>query len=289
MIKKIAVIGATGVLGKPVTIELVNAGFSVTALVRNLSKAKSMLPNEVNLVEGDLTQMSDIITALTAQEAVYLSLNLNTSFRKDDFHPEIEGLQNILSATYQTHVKRIALLSSLVMHYQGIEGFDWWAFTIKHNAVKMIRESGIPYTIFYPSTFFENFTDHYRQGSKIILAGKSLFPQWFIGAEDYGRQVARSFQILTNENKEYPIQGLESFTTDKAAKEYVSHHTKEKLSITNAPLWLVRFFGLFSNKANYGAHIIEALNNYPEKFESEKTWQELGKPTLTLKEFANRN
>ncbi len=33
-------------------------------------------------------------------------------------------------------------------------------------------------------------------------------------------------------------------------------------------------------------HIIEALNNYPEKFEAQSTWNELGKPSITLKDFA---
>jgi hypothetical protein len=36
---------------------------------------------------------------------------------------------------------------------------------------------------------------------------------------------------------------------------------------------------------NYGYHILEALNNYPEKFEAEKTWQQLGSPKITLEEF----
>jgi len=40
--------------------------------------------------------------------------------------------------------------------------------------------------------------------------------------------------------------------------------------------------GLFSQKMNYVAHICEALNKYPEKFESETTWKDLGKPAITL-------
>jgi len=40
---------------------------------------------------------------------------------------------------------------------------------------------------------------------------------------------------------------------------------------------------------NYGYHILEALNNYPEKMEAETTWQQLGKPKITLGEFSKRN
>lgn len=40
--KKIIVIGATGMLGKPVTKQLAHAGFDVTLLVRNINKAKNI-------------------------------------------------------------------------------------------------------------------------------------------------------------------------------------------------------------------------------------------------------
>jgi hypothetical protein len=40
----------------------------------------------------------------------------------------------------------------------------------------------------------------------------------------------------------------------------------------------LKFFGHLSKKFNYAAKIVDALNNYPEKFEAEKTWKDLGKP-----------
>ena len=52
-IHKVAVIGATGMLGIPVTQALVAAGYAVTALVRNAPSARRVLPPEVALVEAD--------------------------------------------------------------------------------------------------------------------------------------------------------------------------------------------------------------------------------------------
>ena len=43
-IKKIAMIGATGMLGMPVAIALLEAGFEVTALARNPASARRALP-----------------------------------------------------------------------------------------------------------------------------------------------------------------------------------------------------------------------------------------------------
>jgi hypothetical protein len=132
----------------------------------------------------------------------------------------------------------------------------------------------------------ESLSGMYKQGKMLMLSGKSSYPMYFISAMDYGNQVARSFRILNNENKEYVIQGKESFTADDAVRIFKTNYRKEKLFISKAPLGMLKFFGNFNTKMNYGAHIIEALNNYPEKFEAEATWKELGEPEMTIKRYA---
>ena len=118
-----------------------------------------------------------------------------------------------------------------------------------------------------------------------MMLGDSVAPMWFIAAEDFAKQVAIALQF--NGNKEYVIQGLEPFTFDEAAKVMTGNSKKKKLKIIKAPIGLIRFFGKFNARMNYGARICEALNKYPEKFESEETWKELGKPVISLKDFAS--
>src|SRR5688572_17299873 len=138
MIKNILVIGATGMLGKPVTKELVNAGFNVSALVRNPEKAKKELPANVKLIKGDISSEKDLVNAMQGQDAVYLSLSIKQTEKRSAFHSEELGMQNVIKAAKQQNIKRIGYLSSLVMFYQGMNGFNWWVFDIKHKAVEMI-------------------------------------------------------------------------------------------------------------------------------------------------------
>ncbi len=287
MIKNILVIGSTGMLGKPVTLQLVNAGFNVSALVRSPENAKKELPAAVKLIKGDISSESDLANAMEGQDAVYLSLSIKQSEKKDAFHSEEGGIENVLKVAKQKNIKKIAYLSSLVMFYQGMNGFNWWVFDIKHKAVKMIKESGIPYTIFYPSNFIESLGGMYKQGKRLLLAGTSAHPMYFISAVDFGKQVAKSFSIQMSENKEYIIQGTEAYNADDAVKLFKENYKKEKLSISKAPLGMLKFLGAFNTKMNYGAHILEALNNYPEKFAAENTWKELGKPEMTIKRYAS--
>lgn len=288
MSKKIAIIGATGMLGKPVAKAFCNSGYDVTVLVRNVVKAKNLLPENIRIVEGDIRNTSDLQKLLSDNDYLYLSLNIKQDEKPSDFHAEEQGLANILQVAKACGTKRIGFISSLVMNYQGTNGFNWWVFVLKHKAVAMIKESGIPYTIFYPSAFMDNFHSTYRQGKRLLLAGESRERMYFIAGADFARQVVRSFDQLTTENREYAIQGPEAFTSDEATLVFQKFYTKEKLSISRAPLGLLKFLSVFSQKIDYGVHIIEALNNYPEKFEAQKTWEDLGKPTTTLKDFAQQ-
>jgi hypothetical protein len=111
---------------------------------------------------------------------------------------------------------------------------------------------------------------------------------WFIAAEDFAKQVARSLQFADWANHEYIIQGPEPFNYDQAAEIFIKNYPNQHLKIFRAPLGLLKFFGNFIPKMKYGAKICDALNKYPEKFESERTWNELGKPIITLAEFAKQ-
>ena len=95
MSKKITVIGATGMIGIPVTYELIKAGFEVTALVRNIEKAKQIFPIGVIFVKGDIQNINDISNALKNADAVYINISTTASDKENEFNPEIG---NILSA-----------------------------------------------------------------------------------------------------------------------------------------------------------------------------------------------
>ena len=276
-------------LGQPVAKAFIDAGFDVTLFVRALPKARQVFGNSVKLVEGDLQDTASLKQLLEGQEGLYLNLSVKQTSSQTQFQPEREGLDNILQLAKQAGLKRIGYLSSLAHLYQGQNGFSWWVFDIKKEAVEKIKNSGIAYTIFYPSTFMESFDKGaYRLGNSIALAGTSKHKMFLIAGSDYGKQVVNAFQ-LNNGNQDYVVQGPEGFTADEAASFYVENYKRNKVKIKKAPMGMLRFLGQFSNKFSYGANIVEALNNYPEKFEAARTWQELGTPQTTFMEYIRRS
>jgi nucleoside-diphosphate-sugar epimerase len=281
--QKILFIGASGMLGRPVALELMRAGFPVTFLARDVEKMRKLFPNAA-IVKGDVFDVASLEAAMAGQEIVYLNLSVAQSSKKTDPQPEREGINNIIEAAKKTGVKRIVYLSSLIKNYEGMNGFNWWAFQIKHAAVNAIKKSGLNYSIFYPSTFMECLDKQMLQGTRIMLAGKSEAPMWFIAGKDFGVQVAWAMKKAGDSNQEYNVQGLEPYTSDEAAKVFTGN-VKSNIKIMRAPLTPLKYLGIFNQRMNYAYHICEALNKYPEKFESENTWNDLGKPSTTLAEY----
>jgi uncharacterized protein YbjT (DUF2867 family) len=281
--QKILFIGASGMLGKPVALELLRGGFEVSLLGRDTEKLQKLFPN-IPVFKGDVFDVASLEAAMKGHEIVYLNLSISQTSKKSDRQAEREGVDNVIKAAKNTGVKRICYVSSLIKNYQGMNGFKWWAFEIKQAAVDAIKKSGLNYSIFYPSTFMETLDKQMLQGTRLMLAGRSEAPMWFIAAKDFGVQVAWALKKAGDENQEYIIQGWEPYTFDEAAKIFCENY-KAPVKILRAPLTPIKFLGLLNQRMNYTYHICEALNKYPEKFESENTWNDLGKPSTTLVEY----
>lgn len=284
--KKIAIVGATGMLGQPVTEVLLDAGHTLRLLVRDPEKALSAFGTKVEIRKGDLQDKEAILEFLSGQDLLYLNLSVDPTSAEGDFQAEREGLHYLLEAAKTTGIQRVLYLSSMVHFYQGK---PWWVWDIKREAIKRIKSSGLAYTVFYPSTFMESFIKGaYRQGNFITLAGRSLVPMYLIAGEDFGRQVAQSI-ALDRENAEYYVQGKEGFTADQAARLAARYSKNPKLRVVKMPLEVLSVLGYFSNKMRYGYRMLQALNTYPETFQAQSTWTRLGVPKITFSEYLQKS
>lgn len=284
MQKKITVIGATGLLGIPVTKALLKAGFEVTAMVRSPDKAQQIFPAGVHFIKGDLQKKADILAATQAADGVYISLNATFMDKESGFNPEREGLDNILEVLKSTSVKQVGFLSSfLARDYKG----DWWVMKMKQAALSKIKNSGLPYTIFYAASFMENLESSMRNGKAINTIGKpSPKLSWWIAAEDFANQVVRAFSLESAINKEYSIQGPKGLTSVDAIKIYIANNHREHLKMANLPMGMAKLLSIFITPLKFAVPLIKTINNDREKFEANKTWEELGKPQITIETFA---
>ncbi|MDP2350677.1 MAG: complex I NDUFA9 subunit family protein [Chloroflexota bacterium] len=167
----VLVTGASGFVGSHLTPALIDAGHHVLALVRDDEAAavveRRLGPGQRGSLEtrrGDVTKPGSLTAALAGADAV---LHLAAVARDWDGGATVrlvntEGTRNVLSAASTAGVRRFVHLGALgviddpTLHYASS----------KAQAMTLVRESGLDWTILSPSLLFGP-----RDGFFNILAG----------------------------------------------------------------------------------------------------------------------
>jgi hypothetical protein len=82
------------------------------------------------------------------------------------------------------------------------------------------------------------------------------------------------------------VQGPEALFTEEAVDIFIQHYKKQNLKKAKAPIGLLKFIGLFNPQLAYISKILDIINTTPEPFMAQQTWDELGKPEITIKAYA---
>jgi len=144
---KVLVVGATGSIGRLVVSAAARHGLSVRALVRDVAPARRLLP-DAELVTGDLTDPDTVTAAVHDVDAVVFTHGSAGGAYED---VDYGGVAGVLRALGDRRA-RIALMTSINVTrsdagaYQGL--MDW-----KRRSERLVRASGLPYTIVRPGWF----------------------------------------------------------------------------------------------------------------------------------------
>ena len=157
---------------------------------------------------------------------------------------------------------------------------------IRIEGQKFIEQSGINYTIFDPTMFMDNIPNQIK-GKTIEWVGNAPTNFYWITANDYAKQVLNAINNPNAINKHYAIQGQTGLSPQEAFKLFIENYD-ETLKVKSFPLWMVKAIGLFSPKMKFLGHMFSYFDNTPDPFYADETWQELGKPTTTIEEFARQ-
>jgi len=181
-INKIFVTGATGNQGGATVKSLLDKGFSVKALVRNALNAKFDPHKNLEIIKGDLNEISSYRQQLQDCDGVFCNLVFKYGIEK-----EIKQGFELINASKESNIKYF-VYSSVIGCDQNT-GIPHWES--KNKIENHIKASGINYTILRPSSLYENLL--IPQVKSRILKGKLVLPtkkntvQQFISSEDIGK------------------------------------------------------------------------------------------------------
>ena len=115
---KALVTGATGLIGNALAKRLAREGHDVRALVRDAGRARPLLPLEVGLVPGDLTDPTSLREATRGAEVVFHAAGAPEQWIRDESVYEKvnrQGTVNVLSAARAEGVRRVVYTSSMIV------------------------------------------------------------------------------------------------------------------------------------------------------------------------------
>lgn len=110
------VTGSTGLIGNAIVRGLVDRGTPVRALVRDLERARPMLPDGVELVVGDVTAPATLAAAVDGAHVVFHAAGLPEQFLRDERKftaVNVDGTRHLLAAAHQAGVHRVVHTSTM--------------------------------------------------------------------------------------------------------------------------------------------------------------------------------
>ena len=167
---RLAVIGATGTIGREIVAQALDAGHAVTALVRTPSKLEIEHP-DLTVIEGSALSVDSVTEAVRGHDAVLLTMGggLRGTTRSDGTRATIRAMQ-------ATGVRRLICQTTLGAGDSRANLNLWWKYVMfglllrgayrdHHVQEDLVRASGLDWTIIRPAAFTDGErTGEYRHG-----------------------------------------------------------------------------------------------------------------------------
>src|SRR5262245_19558387 len=153
----ILVTGADGFVGRHLIARLAREGERPLALVRNVSRARKVLPEQgVAMVEGDTTSYVTLARALedTGVDSVvhcaFITANRKQKTGVNYYQTNVLGTRNLVAASKEVGVKRIVVMGGLGTKPDKPRSY----MQGRYEADQAVKNSGLAYSILGPSVQF---------------------------------------------------------------------------------------------------------------------------------------
>lgn len=145
----VLLIGGTGSIGREVVRRLDEQGHRARVLTRDVGRAQRSLPPTVEAVQGDLTNVASLRAALEATSSVVMTHGApygSGSYEAIDY-----GAVPMLLEALDGRGVRVTLMTSIGVTDSGSSARD--VLEWKRRGERLLRVSGLPYTIVRPGWF----------------------------------------------------------------------------------------------------------------------------------------
>ena len=258
------IIGGTGTLGRQMVLQALMKGYPVRCMVRNFRKANFLKEWGVELVYGDLTKPETLPPCFKGITAV---IDASTS-RPDEFESlkkvDWNGKIALIEAAKAANIKRFIFFSA-----QNVEQFENIPLMkLKYGIEQKLEQSGIPYTIFRLTGFYQGLIEQYAipilENLPIWVTNENTYIA-YMDTQDIAKFSMRALQIPQTVNQTFFLSGLKGWVSSEIITlcEQLAGQTAKVQRVPLLVLKLIsNFFGFFEWGQNISDRLafVEILN-----------------------------
>jgi uncharacterized protein YbjT (DUF2867 family) len=274
MTEKILILGATGLLGEPVTRHLKEDGFDVRIMARDTAKAERIFGEGYEIVKGDAECAADIAEAMEGCQAVHLSLSGEV---------ELAAVQQVAHLAREKGIGRISYISGCTV----MEDNRWFPMIDnKLHAEDALHLSGAVVMVFAPTWPME-MLPRYARGGKPLLIGRQTFDVHFYAAADLARMISTAYQMAAESHQRFIIHGPEAVPFKGALLRYCKVFHPEVTKVSGMPVWFVKLLAMLmrNDLMKFGADLAGYFDRVGELGDPSETNRLLGPASVTLDEW----
>lgn len=252
---KILLTGGTGFVGAGVRRELKALGHDVRVLLRPQSVGKIDAREGIDVVVGDVLDSQACLRATTDCGAVVHMVGIRREIPQQGITYEAmhtEATYTVVDAARRTGVERVVFMSSLGTRPDAASGYH----RTKAEAEKIVKESGMRWTIFRPSVIFGPGDEFHplmadlvhRSIVPIIDGGKALIQP--VAHRNVVGPVARTLTMPETQGKTYEIGG------------------PERHAFVDIMYQIARHYGVWPNTVSVSSRFAKPMVKFAQRFRS---------------------
>ena len=253
----ILVIGATGTLGRQIVRCALNDGYQVKCAVRNLRKAFFLQEWGAELVYGDLNVPETIPNLLND---VTVIIDASTTRPNDLLNlkqMDWNGKIALLQAAKIAKIERFIFFS--LLNAEQYPFIPLMNLKIKYES--LLKSSGVPYTIFRSTGFFQGLIGQYALPileKQSIWVTKDMNPISYIDTQDAAKFCLRSLIIDQTKFQVFSLGGPKPWLSSELISTCETF-SGQSASIIQTPVFLLQFVKKFMNFFEWGWNIADRL------------------------------
>ena len=251
------IIGGTGTLGRQIVLQALTKGYQVRCLVRNFRKASFLKEWGAELVYGDLTRPETIPPCLRGITAIIdASTSRATeldSLKKVDW----EGKLCLIEAAKIANIQRFIFFSA-----QNVEQFENIPLMKVKNGIEIkLKESGIPYTIFRLTGFYQGLIEQYAipilENLPIWVTNENTYIS-YMDTQDIAKFCLRSLQIPQAKDQTFFLSGSKGWVSSEIIT-LCEQLAGQEAKVQKVPLFILKLFSRFFGFFEWGQNISDRL------------------------------